>query len=69
VKALLSAPIEQPLIGIKDVAGMIGCSSRHVARLAKNNHLPAPVKVGRLTRWRKAEIQEWILRGCPATNS
>jgi predicted DNA-binding transcriptional regulator AlpA len=69
VEELLSALFEQPLIDVKDVARMIGSSSRHVARLAKDNRLPRPIKVGRLTRWRRVEIIAWIERGCPAANS
>lgn len=52
------------LLAVEDVAGLIGCSRRHVYRMADGRQMPAPVKVGALTRWRRDEIDRWISEGC-----
>ena len=53
------------LLQIDDVARALGVSRRSVYRLADAGRLPRPLKVGRLNRWRRAEIDEWIAAGCP----
>ncbi len=55
------------LIDAKAVGRMLGCSWRTVYRLADAGKLPRPVKVGRLTRWRKDLIEAYILNGCKMT--
>ncbi len=55
------------LIDVKAVGAMLGCSWRTVYRLADAGKLPRPVKVGRLTRWRKDLIEAFILNGCKMT--
>ncbi len=57
------------LIDVKAVGAMLGCSWRTVYRLADAGKLPRPVKVGRLTRWRKDLIEAFILNGCTMTGS
>jgi excisionase family DNA binding protein len=57
--------IEPALIDAKCVAQLLGCSSRHVVRLADAGELPPPVRVGRLVRWPRRVILDWIERGCP----
>lgn len=53
------------LISAETIAEMLGISKRQVWRLASSGHLPGRVKLGRLTRWRRADIQRWIESGCP----
>ena len=53
------------LISIHDVAGMLGCSARHVYRLVDTRRIPQPVKLGALLRWVKADVEQWITDGCP----
>ena len=53
------------LLCADDVAGMLRCSPRTVRRLAGSGRMPRPLKVGRLVRWRRADMDEWIARGCP----
>ncbi len=63
--AIASPAVEPAMIDVKGVARMIGCSSRHVARLAEDGRLPPPVKIGRLVRWPRQTILDWISAGCP----
>jgi excisionase family DNA binding protein len=48
------------LLGIRAVARLLGCSSRHVTRLAKTGQIPRPVKLGRLVRWRRGELNAFL---------
>jgi len=56
---------EDLLLDVHQVAKTIGCSPRHVHRLSDAGRMPPPVKLGRLVRWRRCEIEAWIAEGCP----
>ncbi len=58
--------IVRELLDAKSVAILLDCSPRHVVRLADSGRLPRPLKVGRLTRWRREDISDWVLGGCPS---
>ncbi len=53
------------LVDVREVARLADCSTRHVFRLVERGLMPAPVKVGRLTRFRREQIERWISDGCP----
>jgi excisionase family DNA binding protein len=67
-KALDDRPgtAETVLIDVKAVAQLLGCSSRHVVRMQDAGQMPPPVKLGRLSRWSRKAIEEWIADGCKA---
>jgi excisionase family DNA binding protein len=61
------SPADAPaaaLLDVRAVAALLGCSPRHVYRLADAGRMPAPVKIGALVRWRRQSIEEWISGGC-----
>lgn len=61
-------PIAEPeaqLVDVDTVAAMLGVSSRMVRQLRDCGKLPKPVSLGRLIRWRRTEIVEWLEAGCP----
>lgn len=62
-------PNDPALVDVRAVAETLGCSPRHVYRMADAGKLPRPVKIGALVRWRRAEVAEWIGRGCPPVRS
>jgi excisionase family DNA binding protein len=53
------------LLTAEEVAAMLGVSERTLWRLLSAGKLPKPVRFGRNTRWREAEVKAWIERGCP----
>ena len=57
------------LMDVKAVAALLGCSPRHIARLAGSNKMPDPIKLGALTRWRRADLERWIADGCKPVRS
>jgi excisionase family DNA binding protein len=52
------------LLDVKAVAMLLDCSARHVFRLADAGELPAPIRIGRLVRWRRVDLDSW-LASCP----
>lgn len=56
---------EALLISADELAGLLGCSLCHVWRMHSGGKVPKPVKIGRLTRWRNAEVRAWIEAGAP----
>ena len=56
---------ESILLDVTSVAELLGCSTRHVRRLADAGKMPRPVKLGALVRWNRQVIEDWIKEGCP----
>ena len=54
------------LISAADLACLMNVSERTLWRLLSAGKVPQPVRIGRSTRWRMAEVRDWIDRGCPA---
>lgn len=52
------------LLSVGDVAQMLGCSARHIYRLADAGRMPPPVKLGSLVRWPRTAIDDWVANGC-----
>ena len=57
--------VTSELIDIASIAQMLKCSTRHVRRLIEARRIPRPIKLGKLLRWIKADIDRWFIEGCP----
>lgn len=55
---------EPALIDTDAVAQLLGCSARHVVRLRDGGLMPPGLKLGRLHKWPRAVIADWIAGGC-----
>jgi excisionase family DNA binding protein len=55
------------LLDVRAVAQLLGCSPRHIYRLADGGRIPAPVRIGALVRWRRADLDAWLAARCPST--
>lgn len=64
-----SASADIRLLSAEDLAREIGCSVRSVRRLDQEGRLPRPVHVGRMVRWRRAEVFAWLAADCPPRES
>lgn len=54
------------MLSVEEIANdYLGCSVRHVRRLADSGRMPRPIKLGSLTRWPRSVIERWIEDGCP----
>jgi excisionase family DNA binding protein len=60
-------PTELSVISAKQLAVLLGMSTRTVRRLVSAGRLPAPVRIGRSVRWRSADTSEWLAAGCGRT--
>ena len=77
MKQIVQAPSKPPagasadalLIDVAAVAKLLSVSTRHIHRMRDAGLIPAPVKVGRSTRWRRADLDAWIAGGCPAVRA
>lgn len=58
--------VNPELLDVRAVAALLGCSARHIYRLADAGKMPTPVRLGALVRWSRRAIDEWISQGCPA---
>jgi len=48
------------MVDAREIAGFLGCSPKHVRRLSDQGKLPKPVRVGRLRRWPRQAIEQWL---------
>lgn len=55
------------LVDIKGAATALGVSPRSLRRLVARGSAPAPVRLGRLVRWRVADLERWIAEMSTAT--
>ena len=53
--------MQSPLMNLDELAKYIGVSNTTVYRYLKQEKLPA-IKIGRLWKFRKEKIDEWITR-------
>lgn len=56
---------EPTLLTVEQVAAMMSVSKRTVWRMLSAGELIQPIRVRGNTRWRHAELHEWIEAGCP----
>lgn len=50
---------------VQGVAHLLQCSTKTIRRLSDSGRMPRPVRIGRLLRWRRRDIAEWLEAGCP----
>ena len=58
-----SAPPEAEVPALmtpEELAALLHCCSRTLRRMELAGELPSPIKRGRLKRWRRTEIEEWL---------
>jgi len=55
-------PVESgALLSVTQVAALLGCSPRHVWRLADSGSFPRPISLGsKLKRWPRSTVERWI---------
>ena len=58
--------IDSMLIDAKEAAALCGLSRSTWFKLCASGKIPKPLKLGRLTLWRRDELARWVAAGCPA---
>jgi excisionase family DNA binding protein len=56
------------LLTTREVAELLGAGERSVWRWSRSGAMPAPVRINGAVRFRRSEVEEWIVGGCLATN-
>jgi excisionase family DNA binding protein len=62
-EGVLAAQPDDAAVDVGSVAKLLSCSPRHVWRLVDRGAMPAPLRIGRLCRWRLGTLREWIREG------
>jgi predicted DNA-binding transcriptional regulator AlpA len=58
-------PLAAAVYDAPDLADLLTVSERQVWRMKDAGLLPPALRIGRLVRWQRSVIDEWIARGCP----
>jgi len=56
--------MDDRLLSVKVVAGMLDCSSRQVWKLLASGRLPRPLRLGRSVKWKSNDIARFIAAEC-----
>jgi predicted DNA-binding transcriptional regulator AlpA len=59
-----ATPPPRRFLDAKQVGIRLGCSWRHVLRMADRGLMPWGVKLGALRRWDADQLEAWIAAGC-----
>jgi excisionase family DNA binding protein len=68
VPPVINVAAREKLVDVDNVAQRLLMSKRHVFRMEEDGLMPKAIRIGRLVRWRAADIDSWIAAGCPASN-
>jgi len=52
--------VENKLLTIKQVSEIVGFKISTIYKFISKNDFPAPIKIGRSSRWKIHDIQKWI---------
>jgi len=48
------------LLTVEDVAALLQVNTRTVRNLQESSGFPAPLRIGRLVRWRMVDVKKWL---------
>ncbi|ECW1083137.1 AlpA family phage regulatory protein [Salmonella enterica] len=51
---------DDPLIDMAFITACTGMTDKWFYRLISESRFPAPIKLGRSSRWRKSEVESWM---------
>ena len=60
------AAVGTVLLRVEQVAAELGVSRRTVWRLVSGGRLPRPLAIGRCRRWRRADVERFVVGLTPA---
>ena len=63
--ALPPSEVRPLLVDAKDAATLCGVSRSGWWKLHSSGRCPLPIRLGRKTLWRIAELTDWLNVGCP----
>jgi excisionase family DNA binding protein len=63
LKSMPPATTKDALLTANDLAAHLGCSRRTLRRWRHEGRIPRAIRVGRLVRWRRADVDRWERAG------
>jgi prophage regulatory protein len=63
-QVLLSNTVDEDdrLLDVKTLVAMLSCSESLIYRMIRDGEFPAPIRLGKLTRWRLRDYRKWMAR-------
>lgn len=58
-------PVLAPLLNVREAAALCGLGVSTWWRFLSAGKIPAPVRIGRAVRWRRDELNAWLMADCP----
>lgn len=55
--------MEQEFLTVKELAAYLNCSEKFIRRHIESRRLPGMVKIGRVYRFRKSDVEKKLLSG------
>ncbi|NLL15367.1 MAG: helix-turn-helix domain-containing protein [Fibrobacter sp.] len=55
--------MEQEFLSVKQLADYLNCSEKFIRKYVERRRLPGMVKIGRVYRFRKSEVEKKLLSG------
>ncbi|HZL37323.1 MAG TPA: helix-turn-helix domain-containing protein [Tepidisphaeraceae bacterium] len=61
-RADVSITLSPLLLNVHQLGAMLGgISQRKVRAMVSSGQIPRPLKIGRLSRWRRADVERWVV--------
>jgi predicted DNA-binding transcriptional regulator AlpA len=60
-KTSITALLDDQLVDMAFITNFTGMTDKWFYRLISENAFPAPIKLGRSSRWRKSQVEAWLL--------
>jgi excisionase family DNA binding protein len=57
---------EKLLLDVREVASLLGVSPRSVWEWSDSGQIPKPISLGRLRRWRRMDLEDWLRQAAGA---
>ncbi len=61
----MTQTVSPELLDREVVGRMLGVHPRSLLHFVRRGEIPAPVKIGRLVKWNRRELEKWLDAGCP----
>ncbi|HCQ7773696.1 AlpA family phage regulatory protein [Enterobacter kobei] len=60
-KTSITTLLDDQLVDMAFITNFTGMTDKWFYRLISENAFPAPIKLGRSSRWRKSQVEAWLL--------
>jgi predicted DNA-binding transcriptional regulator AlpA len=61
--------LERELLRANELAELLGMSRSGAYQGVRDGSIPRPIQAAGSTRWRRREIEDWVIQGCPTVSA